>query len=91
MEPHLLPERNDAPPTRAAHFALQCAAMRPRLPFADELPPSGPRRWGVLAMLVAGGAHGRAPAAAGARQKSLRTRPQMPSGMYRITSIMKRP
>ena len=55
MEPHLLAERNDAPPARPAHFALQCAAMRPRLPFADELPPSGPRRWGVLAMLVAGG------------------------------------
>jgi hypothetical protein len=55
MEPHLFPERNDASPGRPRRFALQCAAMKPRLPFADELPPSGPRRWAVLAMLVAGG------------------------------------
>lgn len=27
-----------------------------KFPFADELPPSGPRRWAVVAMLVAGGA-----------------------------------
>jgi hypothetical protein len=26
-----------------------------RLPFADELPPSGLRRWAVIAMLVTGG------------------------------------
>lgn len=29
--------------------------MKLRLPFEDELPPSGPRRWAVIGMLVAGG------------------------------------
>ncbi len=29
--------------------------LRPRLPFDAPLPPSGPRRWAVLGMLVVGG------------------------------------